>query len=461
MRLESFFNITACLWIAPLGLLSAVGMSSASAQQQQYTPPPIEARQGGQTKYSRSHNSVGGTLFIRSWYERETPAGRQGVMPRLRVNSPDIVLHHYFGGRSEVRENGLALLTCEQDPRLIQSASLYIDLWGGHPRTSQKTVSINGRSTYAIDEVGTAAGMLTHQYPVIPLEMTDLVNGVNAIQFSCLGENTFWGHFLVNEISIDVVPSEAHPIYLDHPELRDATFELSAHREARFSELIRLECHVPSSIRPLVQRVDFEARYEGFDENGDGVRNDWHGMTKDRLPVGIVGSSSEWPYTVDWDTSMLPVQSGVAVRARVVLDEALGAEFRTEPLEGLAIKREPVIHVEHFEVAEADDSMWARDHQVIERTIRVPVDPRRIERSEMHLVVWDGGCNYGDISGLSLNGVSLDLTVNGKHDTIYHVLEIDPQQLVEGANTVLLECVTEHHGMEILRPGPVLKVRWQ
>jgi hypothetical protein len=63
----------------------------------------------------------------------------------------------------------------EEDLFLLEGAELYCELWGGHAGTKNKRVTVNGRTTYAIPETGTADGYQTHQYATIPLKLTDLV----------------------------------------------------------------------------------------------------------------------------------------------------------------------------------------------------------------------------------------------------------------------------------------------
>src|SRR5262245_45496351 len=123
--------------------------------------------------------------FLRlHWYERSA-AYNPHFEGRFRVNAPEAVLHPEFGRRVEARENGLMVIRAEEDLRHLKGAELCLELWGGHPGTSRKRVIVNGRSQYALPEVGTAQKNCTYNYPVIPLGLTDLVNGYNAFQFGC------------------------------------------------------------------------------------------------------------------------------------------------------------------------------------------------------------------------------------------------------------------------------------
>jgi hypothetical protein len=58
-----------------------------------------------------------------------------------------------------------------------------------------------------------------------------------------------------------------------------------------------------------------------------------------------------------------------------------------------------------------------------------------------------------------LNGKPLKVTGKGEHNLIYSRVPIPPSMLRNGENTIELAADTEHHGVEILLPGPVLVVR--
>src|SRR6187200_1739911 len=62
---------------------------------------------------------------------------------RFRVNAPEVVLHKEFGSRSETKSSGCLQLLMNEDPRLLSGAELYLELWGGHPGTASRRVTLN------------------------------------------------------------------------------------------------------------------------------------------------------------------------------------------------------------------------------------------------------------------------------------------------------------------------------
>jgi hypothetical protein len=90
----------------------------------------------------------------------------------------------------------------------------------------------------------------------------------------------------------------------------------------------------------------------------------------------------------------------------------------------------------------------------------VDVDPASMERAELQTVAWDGG--RGTVEEyFRFNGRALPVAADGRHDVIYTKFPIDPRLVKRGKNLVELRSDTVHHGIEILRPGPALIVRYR
>lgn len=393
--------------------------------------------------------------FVREfWYERGIEHGNPDFNTRFRVNAPETSLHPSFMHRSEARGNGMLQILAEQDVSQLAGAELHCELWGGHPETEHKRVTINGRSIYPLPEVGTAEGHCTHQYPTIPLTITDLVNGYNVFQFACDQGKGFWGHFIVDNACLRAVLQE------DHPDVRAlgladfvARVEVTPDGDEAFMMLL------VADDAARIAAVDFVGCYEGYDENGSGLARDWHGFTKVRRPVAILGTAEHAPFSVRWDTSMLPGQEGMSVKAIVRFKDAPGLVYETSPVEGLSTSESRTARVVVIGAQDVPRPFWSRAGQVRTCTLWLDGDPSDIERAELHVVVWDGG--RGSVAApFTLNGHPLPVDDAGRHDVLYRVLPIDASLLRKGANEIRVLSDTEHHGIEVLLPGPALVVRW-
>jgi hypothetical protein len=396
-----------------------------------------------------------GQFFRTYWYQRGVEFGNPKFDDRFRVNAPDAVLNPNYSQRVEVRENGMMLIPINEDLRQIYRAELYLELWGGHPGTANKRVTVNGRSTYSIQDVGTFNKHCTHQYPTLYLQPTDLVNGHNAFQFACDRGSSFWGHFIVDNAALRI------ELRRDHQDLQKAGLRgfnalIKAEAVPGNQEAIRLK--LSSSDDLVISAVDYQGFYYGYDENGDTMTYGWHGMTKNKEPHAIIGTAQQYPFSVDWDTAMLQEQQEMAVRAIVHFKDHPEFTYVTPVIGGLYANKPKGTRVTVYASRDLPAPFWSRANQKKACSIEVDIDPARIERAELNVVVWDGGA--GNVKEyFTLNGTPLAIAGNGKHDVLYRKIPLDPKILKRGTNRIELLSDTEHHGLEILLPGPALVIR--
>ena len=394
--------------------------------------------------------------FLRQWwYEPGIENGNPVTNRRFRVNAPEAVLHKEFSQRSETQSSGMLQILMPEDLLQISEVELALELWGGHPGTANRRVMLNGRTTYSLPNI--PGEHCTHFYPVLQLKKTDLVNGHNAVQFACDQGSTFWGHFIVDQACLR---AELPP---EHADLKQAglarfTASVRAATDGDNAEALRVSLQVSPEFVARIAAVDFEARYEGYDENGDGKTHDWHGFTKARQRVGHLGTAISAPLETRWNMSMLPAQSDMAIRAIVHFNEPANLTFVTPPLGGLATPKRDGISVRVLAPKSLPEPFWSRAKRLKTCNIDLDVEPANIERAELHVAVWDGGAgtvqNY-----FTLNGRPLAVAGSGKHDTIYSRVPLEPSWLVHGENRIELLSDTEHHGIEVLLPGPAIVVR--
>lgn len=396
-----------------------------------------------------------GQFWRTYWYQRGAEFGNPGFDKRFHVNSPEAVVNPFSSNRPEVRENGMMLIPIQEDLRQIYRAELYLELWGGNPGTANKRVTINGRSTYPIQEVGTAAKNCTYQYPTIYLQPTDLVNGYNAIQFACDRGQSSWGHYIVDNAAL------RFEIKRDHADIKKAGLLgfnalIKAEAISGNQEAIRLK--LSSSDDSVIASVEYQGFYYGYDENGDTITYGWHGMTKNKEPYAIIGTAKQYPFTVDWDTSMLPEQQEMAVRAIVHFKGQPELTYITPVIGGLFAIKPKGKKVALYPARDLPVPFLSRANQLKACTISIDVEPERIERAELHVVIWDGGAGNTKDHFL-LNGHPVAIAGKGNHDILYRQIAIEPNWLKRGLNRIEVLSDTDHHGLEVLLPGPALMIR--
>jgi hypothetical protein len=377
---------------------------------------------------------------------------------RLRVNDTDLSLHKTFGKRSEAKANGLMLVSINEDLFNLKAAQLYLEMWGGHPGTSNKRFLPNGKQFYNIPEVGAAAGHCTYSYPVIPLKVRHLVTGTNAFQFACDRGPSFWGHFIMDNACVRCF------LKPDHPDLVEAGLKaFSANVKLSDSsnvlqDVTEVSITCPKEFEKSITSVDYFARYLGFDDNSDGYENGWHGFTQKRKYKNHIGSASNPPFTVQWDTVMIPSQPApVAICAVVHLKG--GFHYATDTIDGLTFpaKRN---RVEMYKCSSMPIPFWSRDSKENKAVIELPKDISSIRRAQLMIKIWDGG--EGKVKeSFRINGHPYPITSQKAiHDVVFTVAEVNPKHLKPGKNRITLLSDTEHHGIEVLLPGPVLIARY-
>ena len=402
--------------------------------------------------------AAGNGYFYREYWADFDKAVSNHADGRWRVNDPELSLHPVFGKRPEARANGLMLIDLDQDLFALDGVCLYLEMWGGHPDTADKRFFVNGRGPYPIDSFGTESNHCTYSYPLVELNTSHLVRGINAFQFACERGDGFWGHFIIDNAALRC------RLAPDHPDIASCGLDY-------FAPKVRLSTPVdavadqtqlwldglPAAATDIV-RVDYFARYEGFDDNGDLIENDWHGFTHRKKPVNHICTSTASPYRVAWDTSLIPSQkTSMAVKAVVTMQN--GLLYETEITDRLSFPaRRPTVSM--FKCDPLPAPFWSRASREKTALITLPADLSGAVRARLQVKVWDGGQGK-TARPFTINGRPYNiLSGRAVHDVVYTDIEIALSDLLPGPNTLKLLSDTDHHGIEILLPGPCLTLRF-
>jgi hypothetical protein len=284
-----------------------------------------------------------------------------------------------------------------------------------------------------------------------------LVNGWNAFQLALDQGTTFWGHALVDQAYLRVALAKNHPDLLPDG-LDQFSATVTATPLEAPAEGLRFE--LQTAHPELIAHVDFQTWYSGYDENRNLRESDWHGFTKDRLPIAYAGVASSAPFRVTWDTAMLPAQKNVAVRAFVYFKSDPSLVYLTPALNALAIADHPHAVVALYSPPDLPTSFWSRAGNLKTCSFVLDVDPSRIERAELYVVAWTGGA--GTVKDyFKLNGKHFPIAEGSSHVVQFSRLPVEPGLLHQGKNTIELLSDTQEHGIEISYPGPALMVRYR
>lgn len=359
----------------------------------------------------------------------------------------------YSKTHREAHINGLQLITVNEVIMDIKRAEVLFEMWGGHPLTENKRFTINGRGTYHLPGYENTWEQGEYIYPAIPITASNLVTGVNAFQIACDRGTTWWGTFIVDEMLVRCYLKDDDKRILDNG-LKDFT-AIPLVQKIEDNTVVKL--NVSPEFQKQIAQVHYIARYDGYDDRGDGSGNGWHGFTKNRVYTNHVGSVSQAPFAVNWDTKMIPTQ-GKAMALKAIIELKNGLLFESEILDNLWFpKGRPTVMLIHSTNASAP--YWTRDKNLKTNIMTLTMDPKEIEMAELQVKIWDGG--EGDVAEpFKLNGVGYPVT-SKKSDHKPHLTKhkVETSNLKLGENTVELYSDTKHHGIEMMIPFPALIVR--
>ena len=373
---------------------------------------------------------------------------------RLRANDALITVHPVFSkSHREAHVNGLQLINVDEVITDLKRAEVVFEMWGGHPLTENKRFTVNGRGTYHLPGLGNTSAQCEYVFPTIPITVSDLVTGVNAFQFACDRGTSFWGGMIVDEMAVRCYLKDD-----DKRIVENGLKGFSARPSVdEIDEITEVKLNIVDGFQNLISKVHYLARYDGYDDRGDGSGNSWHGYTFNRIYTNHVGTSSQSPFSVVWDTRFIPTQ-GKAMAIKAVIELKNGLLFESEILDNLwfSKNRLPVLLLHS---TNPSTPFWSRQGKVKTARITLPVEPREIESAELMVRIWDGG--EGTVKEpFKLNGTPYPITSKvSNHDLVFTKNKVEVRNLKAGENRIELVSDTEKHGIEMLLPFPALVVR--
>lgn len=399
-------------------------------------------------------------FFRQYWAEYKSEINNTnstGRPERPRVGDRGMSTHPDYWSRTETQVNGLIIVNIPDTIKNLDHAELYLELWGGHPGTAGKRFQVNGGNVYLIPDKPTAENNCEYLYPAISFDHTQLVKGNNAIQFACDRGTASWGHYIIDQLAVRC--------YLkpDDALLRSSgLINFSAKpviNKTPVEDEVTLSPEFPVSYTDQIAAVHFFGKYAGYDFNGSGKENDWHGYTHDRKYENHIGTVTDPPFWISWNTMMIPNQSG-SMAVKALIEFKNGLFYWSETLDGLTfpLKRK---HVRLYYCTSLPKPFWSRAGQLKTAAFDLQENISEIENAELHIRIWDGG--EGEVKEpFKLNNKPYTITT-GKavHDLVYTINNVDTKTLKQGLNEIQLLSDTEHHGIEVCWPGPALIVRFK
>lgn len=338
-------------------------------------------------------------------------------------------------------------------------AEVYLEIWGGHPGTSDKKMRINGNEWITVPEStnigpGAPESYMQFRYPVISIPLDQLIVGENTFEFSSGGQishNFGWGQWGVYGVIFRVyyTPEKPHIV---------ATDIVSSVKKTSQGESVQLDIKFSEGIDE-VKKVEYIGYYEDFDYNGDGIYKDWQYNTLYGDFKNNIGTSKKKPFSVEWDTSWIPDQDEpIYIRARIT--DKNNITYITPVFEKLTLVR-PDTSVKMYKPYDVPENWTSRNYKEHNNKVDVGDDLSKVIDAKVVLVTWNGyQCTYLIMNGNIIAPVENVFMVGKLHDYRYDEVPVDTDNLIQGVNIIKTYSETQEHGIEVMWPGIVLKVRY-
>jgi hypothetical protein len=330
-------------------------------------------------------------------------------------------------------------------------AELVIDRWGGHPGTSGQRIRLNGRDWITLPQLTTtpagadAPCYMSEDNPTVTVPVSDLKEGENTLEGTAGDQNLCSGGFGWGQwgwygavLRVYYEPSVPHT--------RGRIASPAVGRTLGEYPEVRVETSGEAD------RVDVLAWYEGPDEDGDGVFEGWHGAYHYTDLSHHVGTSTLAPHVVHWDTIWVPDQRPGAIKLIARIRNRDGVWFVTPAVEGLTLKRTGA-SVKLFRPRDVPQHYWVRAGARASSAVEV-ADVNGAAEAVVAVRTWNG---YGE--RFTINGHPVEIA-GANHNYAFSLRPVPAGVLRKGRNTIEFHSTTEHHGVEILWPGPALLVRY-
>jgi len=330
--------------------------------------------------------------------------------------------------------------------------------WTGHLGTTGQQVIVNG--THTLDLPKTISSTLNDSNQTFQLPLDWIKQGSNTLQGTISLEEQgkhWWGQWGWYWIKIRVWISE------ESSTIPNGTIVVHAPNKIITENSVELTFEANGTI----SSVEYFKKFDGFDSDGNGKTYDWQGFL-DQIVILQQREPPAPPFSSIWDVSGIPDQKPGAVSFIALIKK--GNEYRiTEPVHGYSIQRD--YSVKMFTPFRASwPTQLIRNHVVGRTVIDIPAEFPLEELASARILMrsWNGQANEEGSTSIALNSNNPEDFKTGIITGASHVYAFDDKELtpldqfdfVSGKNSLYLTAKTEHHGCEVLNPGPCFLLRW-
>jgi len=334
-----------------------------------------------------------------------------------------------------------------------RQAEVSVQYWGGHIGTSDQKFRVNGSDWFQIPQpVGTPTEpqkyyrTIVGDNPVkIPLSL--IKDGANLFQFQAGPQIKYgfhWGLFWVYSFTTRIYYDSSKP----HVGGRIVS-PVSGQTIGENPVIVAEVDADPEQVR----QVDFIGLYDDYDWEGNGLYRQWHWQYKDAVIARHIGTATEPPYSVRWDTTWIPDQDEpISIMARIV--GADGVIYMTPAVTDVKFVRKGR-SVKMYKACRIPENFSVRIGKKKFCMIIVPDSLAGATKAKLLLHTWSAA----HAEEIGLNDQKLVDKVGLVHDYSFDEIPV-PLELVKRRNKFHIFSTTEHHAAEVNWPGPVLLIEF-
>lgn len=338
-------------------------------------------------------------------------------------------------------------------------AEMIVEYWGGHIGTSEQKFSVNGGAHHHVAHPTNTPTRFEAYYrqvmgnPAVSFPVSDLEEGTNEIEFHTgpqIEKYSFGSPvWRIYSFTIRVYYEDSKP----HPTGKIT----SPSPGAQLGDNPRIEVEAESE-QGAIQQVDLVGLYRDYDFEGNGVFRQWHYQVSDGKLQRHIGTATQAPHEVVWDTEWVPDQEKpMKLMAQIV--DSTGMHYMTPAVEGLTFHRPRSVKLyEPYNVPEKFGVRTGMERKGC--NIDVPDFSHRAQRARLFLTTW---------SGSSAQQVGLNKTViadiaegigGSGHDYAIDAIPVPLDAILEGGNRFWIYSHLSYHAAEVNWPGPALLVEY-
>jgi hypothetical protein len=333
-------------------------------------------------------------------------------------------------------------------------AELVIEKMLCHGGTEGLRVAVNGHDPIHVPEaehiLSPQSAYAHHFNQVVPLDLSFLKGGKdNTFVFEVDTAGHWWPQNLLYGMILH--------IYYEPWVLEQRGKIVSPQNGSILGEsnLIQLDLPVPSGVK----KVDLVGFYDDADLEGDGIYRQWHYGYHQCQIYNHIGTASEPPFEITWDTEWLPDQAEtMKLSAMVHLDN--GYIYMTESVDELVLSR-PGISVELCKPYRRPKGWFTRNGEFSER-FQIKGNLEQAAEASMVFRTWSPGY----FNGITINNFLVFIKEGPKYAYYQHDIPITDLHVLKQGENVLKTGKTPRyhgqmvHGVEVQWPGIMLLIKY-